>query len=102
GRSSRLYRRPCNGANHESPSVCGVAVLSFPQAGRCRKSSARASAGRTRPRTQLHLEPLEDRTVPAAVAPPSGLVSWWTADNTAADLEGLNNATLYNGTTFAA
>jgi hypothetical protein len=48
------------------------------------------------------VEPLEDRTVPTAVAPPSGLVSWWTADNTAADLKGLNNATLYNGTTYAA
>jgi hypothetical protein len=24
------------------------------------------------------LEGLEDRTVPAAVAPPDGLVSWWT------------------------
>jgi hypothetical protein len=33
-----------------------------------------------------------------AVAPPSGLVSWWTADNTAADLKGLNNATPINVT----
>lgn len=40
--------------------------------------------------------------VPAMVAPPSGLVSWWTADNTAADLRGLNNGTLSNGTTYAA
>jgi hypothetical protein len=49
----------------------------------------------------LGLEPLEDRVVPAPVPPPSGLVSWWTGDNTAADLEGLNNGTLYNGTTYA-
>src|SRR5262249_27952152 len=57
---------------------------------------------RNRPSRRLRLEPLEDRAVPAAVAPPSGLVSWWTADNSAADLKGLNNATLYNGTTYAA
>src|SRR5262249_57727802 len=42
-----------------------------------------------------------DRTVPSAVAPPAGLVSWWTADNTPADLKGLNNATLTN-VTYAA
>jgi hypothetical protein len=61
-----------------------------------RKPAARTHALRRR------LEALEDRTVPNAVAPPDGLVSWWTADNTAADLKGLNNATLYNGTTYAA
>ena len=43
------------------------------------------------------LEALEDRTVPTAVAVPSGIVSWWTANNTAADAMGLNNATLSNG-----
>jgi hypothetical protein len=53
-------------------------------------------------RRRLTLELLEDRTVPAAIAPPSGLVSWWTGDNTAADLTGRNNATLSNGTTYAA
>src|SRR4029453_147869 len=47
------------------------------------------------------LEVLEDRTVPTAVAAPNGLVSWWTADNTAADLVGMNVGTLYNGVTFA-
>ncbi len=40
------------------------------------------------------VETLEDRTVPTAVAAPSGLVSWWTANNTAADATGLNNAAL--------
>jgi hypothetical protein len=40
------------------------------------------------------VERLEDRTVPTAVAAPSGLVSWWTANNTANDVYGLNNATL--------
>src|SRR5262249_47775501 len=48
------------------------------------------------------VETLEDRTVPSAVAPPAGLVSWWTGDDTAADLTGLNNLTLLNGTTYAA
>jgi hypothetical protein len=51
---------------------------------------------------RLEVEVLEDRAVPTAVAPPSGLVSWWTGDNTAADLTGLNHATLLNGTTYAA
>lgn len=54
-----------------------------------------------RPR-RLAVEQLEARDVPTAVAPPPGLVSWWAADNTAADLKGLNNATLSNGTTYAA
>jgi hypothetical protein len=36
--------------------------------------------------------------VPTAVAVPSGIVSWWTANNTAADALGLNNATLTNVT----
>jgi hypothetical protein len=44
------------------------------------------------------LETLEDRTVPTAVAVPGGIVSWWTANNTAADVYGLNNATLANVT----
>src|SRR4051812_34832817 len=44
---------------------------------------------------------LEDRSVPTAVAAPSGLVSWWTADNTAADLMTRNNATMFNGASFA-
>src|SRR5262249_23591966 len=54
------------------------------------------------PRTRFVVQLLEGREVPAAVAPPSGLVSWWTADNTAADLKGPNNATLSNGTMYAA
>ena len=49
----------------------------------------------------MSLECLEGRELLTAVAVPSGLVSWWTADNTAADLTGLNNATLYNGATYA-
>jgi hypothetical protein len=49
---------------------------------------------------RLCLEALEDRTVPTAVAVPSGIVSWWTANNTAADVYGLNNATL-TGVTYA-
>jgi outer membrane protein assembly factor BamB len=57
------------------------------------------SSGQRKPRRQsLCLEVLEDRTVPTAVALPSGAVSWWTANNTANDALGLNNATLTNVT----
>ncbi len=55
-----------------------------------------------RPRRRLTLERLEDRTVPTAVAPPSGLISWWTADNTAADLTTRHHGTLVDGAAFAA
>jgi hypothetical protein len=65
---------------------------------RCRPSSVRRSAGRKHRR--LVVEVLEDRSVPTAVAAPSGLVSWWTANGTAADAMGLNNATL-TGVTYA-
>jgi hypothetical protein len=44
------------------------------------------------------VEMLEDRTVPTAVALPANAVSWWTANNTANDALGLNNATLTNVT----
>jgi outer membrane protein assembly factor BamB len=50
------------------------------------------------PRTRLLLEALEDRTVPTAVALPANAVSWWTANSTANDALGLNNATLSNVT----
>lgn len=45
-------------------------------------------------RSWLAVELLESREVPTAVAVPDGLVSWWTANNTAADATGQNNATL--------
>ena len=51
-----------------------------------------------RPASRPRLEALEDRTVPTAVALPANAVSWWTANNTAADAMGLNNATLTNVT----
>jgi hypothetical protein len=35
------------------------------------------------------------------LAPPAGLVSWWTADGTAADLMQRNDAELVDGTTYA-
>jgi hypothetical protein len=66
-----------------------------------RKSSARARAGRKPKRVVLGVETLEDRTVPTAVAAPTNLVSSWTANNTAADAMGLNNATAY-GLTYVA
>ncbi len=50
----------------------------------------------------LELEHLEGRQLLTSVGVPGGLVSWWTADGTAADLKGLNNANLFNGTTYTA
>ncbi len=50
-------------------------------------------------RAPLYMEMLEDRQLLTAVAVPSGIVSWWTANNTAADAMGLNNATL-TGVTY--
>ena len=41
-------------------------------------------------------EVLEQRFVLTAVAAPSGLISWWTANGTPNDLMGLNNASLFN------
>src|SRR6202011_5992674 len=37
---------------------------------------------------------------PTCVAPPSGLIDWWPADNTAIDIQGGHNGTLKNGATF--
>ena len=64
------------------------------------RRSLRREARRCFAPSRLHVEVLEDRTVPTAVAPPSGLVSWWTADNTASDLMTRNNATLSNGVAY--
>ncbi len=63
--------------------------------------AARAPAIVRHRRKQLRLEKLEDRMLMTAVAVPSGIVSWWTANNTAADAMGLNNATL-TGVRYAA
>src|SRR2546430_3645223 len=38
---------------------------------------------------------------PTCTPPPSGLSHWWPGDNTATDIQGNNNGTLKNGTTFA-
>jgi sugar lactone lactonase YvrE len=51
---------------------------------------------------RLAVELLEDRAVPAAIAPPSGMVAWWTADGNGVDLIGGNNASLCNGASYAA
>jgi hypothetical protein len=75
--------------------------IRYSQGGRGRQSPARLSAGR-QPYCRPAVEALEDRTVPTAVAVPAGLVSWWQAQNSAVDVMGLNNATLYNGATYAA
>ena len=34
------------------------------------------------------------------VSPPSGLISWWSGDKTAEDVQGVNNGTLLNGASF--
>jgi hypothetical protein len=39
---------------------------------------------------------------PTCVSPPANLVSWWTGDNTAIDIQSGNNGTLHGGATFAA
>jgi hypothetical protein len=62
-----------------------------------RRSRRREARRRCTPR-RLYVEALEDRTVPTAVALPSNAVSWWTANSTANDALGLNNATLTNVT----
>jgi hypothetical protein len=59
-----------------------------------------AGAPRKRRRQPLCVERLEDRTVPAGVPPPSGLVSWWAADGDATDLVGPNHGSLHNGVGF--
>ncbi len=66
-----------------------------------RTNRRRGGGPRKAGRQPLCVELLEDRTVPSAVAPPNGLISWWTADNTANDHMGLNHATLSNGAGFA-
>ncbi len=63
------------------------------------RSATRPQIRNERP---LRLEQLEARALLAAVAAPSGLVSWWSANGSGADAMGLNNATLYNGATYAA
>jgi hypothetical protein len=57
-----------------------------------------AAGSKRKARRPLGVEILEDRTMPTAVALPANVVSWWTANSTAADAMGLNNATLYNVT----
>ncbi len=52
-------------------------------------------------RRRLLLESLESRAMMAAVAAPSGLVSWYTANSNGTDATGLNQATLLNGTSVA-
>src|SRR5262245_15703009 len=64
-------------------------------------TARRTAAPARRRRTRLAVEMLEDRTTPAPVAPPPGLVTWWTGDNTAADLMTRNNASLFNGVTYS-
>ncbi len=69
--------------------------------GRPQSTVRRTCAGRRKARrARLFMEMLEDRQLLTAVAVPSGIVSWWTANNTAADAMGLNNATL-TGVTYA-
>jgi hypothetical protein len=58
---------------------------------------------RRRIRTRvLIVEHLEDRTVPTAVAPPAGLVAWWTGDGDTVDIAGHHDGILQNGAGFDA
>ena len=41
-------------------------------------------------------------TQPSCVAPPSGLVGWWTGDGNTVDIAGNNSGTLQNGATYGA
>ncbi len=66
------------------------------------KHSRSAIRPQIRNERPLRMEQLEARALLAAVAAPSGLVSWWSANGNGADVMGLNNATLYNGATYAA
>ena len=43
-------------------------------------------------RRRLQLETLETRALLTAVPVPANLVSWWKAENSGADVMGLNNA----------
>lgn len=44
---------------------------------------------------------LSVRALTGCVAPPAGMVSWWSGDGHANDIQGANHGTLKNGTTFA-
>jgi sugar lactone lactonase YvrE len=72
-------------------------VLSDSPKSSARSRHRREARRRFAPR-RLHIEALEDRTLPTAVALPSNAVSWWSANSTANDALGLNNATLSNVT----
>ena len=82
-----MNRQGCRSASTKQPSFVT-------------RSANRRSQKRLR--REVGLERLEERTLLAAVAPPSGVISWWTADNTPADLMGPNNGSLFNGATFGA
>ncbi len=69
---------------------------SFPK--NCSHARSHSTKSNRTLRSRFNIEQLEDRTVPTAVALPSNAVSWWTANSTANDALGLNNATLSNVT----
>jgi hypothetical protein len=86
--------------NADHPPIKGIPVMNprnwlRPNMASQTITSSGRRAPKRRPGFRPMVEVLEERTVPTAVAVPSGLVSWWTANNTAADQTGTNNATLY-------
>src|SRR5262249_6784961 len=85
-------------ADHEQEQTMNLLLSAMTRYFRLsRRERGRIRKGHCKPRRQrLCLEVLEDRTLLTAVAVPSGIVSWWTANNTPADAMGLNNATLSN------
>ncbi len=66
-----------------------------------RRSSARVLQNSRSRSRRLFLEQLENRALLAAIAPPNGIVSWWTGDGTPFDQTNNNNAALFNGAGFA-
>jgi uncharacterized delta-60 repeat protein len=55
-----------------------------------------------RPTFRPRVEGLEDRAVPASVAPPAGIIGWWPGDGGPNDISGSTYAVPLNDTSYAA
>jgi ELWxxDGT repeat protein len=69
------------------------------QAGASSASSTLDPTGSELANTDVPIEPLLSPVV--SLAPPAGLVGWWTGDGSAEDLIGLNDGLAQNGATYA-
>ena len=97
GSGSLAYQWQCNGTNLLNATN---AALSFPSAAVPNAGAYRVIVTNT-VGTATSLVATLTVTVPACVAPPSGLVGWWKAEGNADDLVGTNNGTMMNGASFA-